>query len=124
MKRAIGVKGYVDGGANYGFFNNKLQGHVNPFVKASADLYWTFPPDLIITAGASFLYQIGLYTGVAQVPHPEREGVSVVACSLPHERQHDCHCFSCLRGLGKSPEQLHHDLQGPHLILVQRVRLR
>ena len=28
------------------------------------DLYWVFPPGLTIDLGASFLYQIGLYTGV------------------------------------------------------------
>jgi tetratricopeptide (TPR) repeat protein len=66
----LGIKGYVDGGVTYGFFNNLLPGsptypgYFNPFVKAGADLYWTFPPGLTINAGAAFLYQIGLYTGI------------------------------------------------------------
>ncbi len=60
----LGIKAYADGGVNYGFFNNTFQGYVNPFVKAGADLYASFPPGLIITAGASFLYQAGLYTGI------------------------------------------------------------
>ena len=62
--RNLGVKAYADGGVNYGFFNTTFQGYVNPFVKAGADVYASFPPGLIITAGASFLYQVGLYTGI------------------------------------------------------------
>jgi tetratricopeptide (TPR) repeat protein len=61
---SIGVKAFADGGATYGFFNSTFEGYWNPFVKAGLDLYWTFPPRLTIDLGASFLYQIGLYTGV------------------------------------------------------------
>ena len=62
---AIGVKGYVDGGVTYGFFNTGgTQGYVNPFVKTGVDLYWTFPPGLVVTLGGQFLYQVGLYTGI------------------------------------------------------------
>jgi transglutaminase-like putative cysteine protease len=62
---AIGVKAYADGGATYGFFNSSTaQGYWNPFMKAGADLYWSFPPGLMLTVGGSFLYQVGLYMGI------------------------------------------------------------
>jgi len=61
---AIGVKAYADGGANYGFFNNGGQGYWNPFVKTGVDFYWSLPPRLMVSVGGSFLYQVGLYTGI------------------------------------------------------------
>ncbi len=62
---AFGVKGYADGGATYGFFNSGGgPGYWNPFVKTGVDLYWDFPPGLTVSLGGSFLYQVGLYTGV------------------------------------------------------------
>src|SRR5208282_4595579 len=70
LTRNIGAEVFADGGVTYGFINpsgsgywtTSTQGYVNPFVKAGADLYWAFPPGLTIDLGASFLYQVGLYT--------------------------------------------------------------
>ena len=72
VSRNLGAEVFADGGATYGFFNpsgsgywvSPNGGYWNPFVKAGVDLYWVFPPGLTIDLGASFLYQIGLYTGV------------------------------------------------------------
>jgi hypothetical protein len=60
----FGVKAYADGGATYGFFNSSSEGYWNPFVKAGADLYLSFPPALTVSLGAAFVDQIGLYMGV------------------------------------------------------------
>lgn len=65
----FGAEAFAGGGVTYGFFNNSLQtgslsGYANPFVKAGLELHLDFPPRLQLGLGASFLYQIGLYTGV------------------------------------------------------------
>jgi hypothetical protein len=60
----FGVKGYAEGGMNYGFFNTTFEGYWNPYVIGGMDLYLSLPPGLMITAGASFIYQVGLYMGV------------------------------------------------------------
>jgi hypothetical protein len=72
LNRNLGAEVFVDGGATYGFLNPGSQGYYqissqgywNPFVKTGVDLYWAFLPSLTFDLGASFLYQIGLYTGV------------------------------------------------------------
>ncbi len=60
----LGVEAHADGGATYGFINGDPKGYWNPYVTAGLDVYWVFPPAVTLNLGTSFLYQIGLYTGV------------------------------------------------------------
>ena len=64
VSQNLGAKVYAEGGATDGIINRTGEAYWSPFVKGGIDLFWVFPPGLTIDLGSSFLYQVGLYTGV------------------------------------------------------------
>ena len=63
----FGVATSVDAGVTYCFLNppQQFEGYANPYLKAGGALRaYVFSPDISIDAGAAFVDQIGLYTGL------------------------------------------------------------